>query len=159
MNPSARSFRAGQPADQPGVLFWNIGDFTVSRKGRAVSPRTKLPFRHAKRGEDGIPFIRYLVERIGDDPQRRERVYTFIHDWEHIIDGSYEPPSVKRVAEFSRLPLSTEYQRLEEYRNVFPTEEDPTRLVNEIWDGIEEQQPANGMPMLWDRVLVVPSKE
>ena len=85
-------------------------------------------------------------------------MYTFIHDWEHVIDGSYELPSVKRVAEFSRLPLSTEYQRLEEYRNVFPTEEDPTRLVNEIWDGIEEQQPANGLPMLWDRVLVVPSE-
>jgi hypothetical protein len=124
-----------------------------------VSPRTKLPFRHAHRGEDGIQFIRYLVDRIGDDPQRRERVYTFIHDWEHIIDGSYAPPSVKRVAEFSRLPLSTTYQRLEEFRKVFPTEEDPTRLVNEIWDGIGAQQLENGDFMLWDRVLVVPTEE
>jgi len=37
-----------------------------------------------------------------------------------------------------------EYQRLDEFRTVFPTEQDPTRLVNEIWDGIGEQQPANG---------------
>ena len=123
-----------------------------------MSPRTKLPFRHANRDEGGIQFIEYLVERIGDDPQRRERVYTFIHDWEHIIDGSDEPPSVKRVAEFSRLPLSTAYQRLDEFRTVFPTEEDPTRLVNEIWDGIGEQQGASGELMLWDRVLVVPAE-
>ena len=123
-----------------------------------MSPRTKLPFRHANHGEDGIQFIRYLVERIDNDPQRRERVYTFIHDWEHIIDGSHEPPSVKRVAEFSKLPLSTEYQRLEEFRKVFPTEEDPTRLINEIWDGIGEQQPTNGDFMIWDRVLVVPTE-
>jgi hypothetical protein len=122
-----------------------------------VSPRTALPFRHAKRGEDGVHFNEYLIERI-NDPQRRERVATFIDDWEHIIDGSYETPSVKRVAEFSRLPLSTEYQRLEEFRKVFPTEDDPTRLVNEIWNGIGEQQPPNGASMRWDRVLVVPAE-
>ncbi len=124
-----------------------------------MSPHTRLPFRHAKHGESGIQFVQYLIDRIGNDPQQRERVYTFIHDWEHIIDGSHEPPSIKRVSEFSRLALSTEYQRLEEFRTVFPTEQDPTRLVSEIWDGIGEQQPANGDFMLWDRVLVVPRED
>lgn len=56
-----------------------------------MSPRSRLPFRHARRGEDGVEFIRYLVERIGDDPQRRERLYTFIHDWEHITTGARNP--------------------------------------------------------------------
>lgn len=123
-----------------------------------MSPRAKLPFRHAHRDEAGISFYEYLVARIGSDPRRRERIYTFIHDWEHIIDGSHKLPSVKRVAEFSGLPLSTEYQRLEEFRELFPTEEDPTRLVDEIWNGIGEQQPSNGDWMLWDRVLVVPTE-
>jgi len=54
------------------------------------------------------------------------------------------PLSRLGVSEFSRRPLSMEYQRLDEFRTVFPTEQDPTRLVNEIWDGIGEQQPANG---------------
>lgn len=66
---------------------------------------------------------------------------------------------MKRVAEFSRLPLSTAYQRLDEFRKVFPTEHDPARLVDEIWNGIGEQQAANGDFMLWDRVLVVPTEE
>ena len=64
---------------------------------------------------------------------------------------------MKRVAEFSGLPLSTEYQRLDEFRKVSPSEPDPTRLVNEVWDGLGEQQPPNGEPMMWDRVLVVPT--
>jgi hypothetical protein len=138
------------------VLFWDSGKILIEEK--KVTPRSKLPFRHATRDESGIPFFEYLKDRIGD-PQRRERVYTFIHDWEHVTDGSTEPPSVKRVAEFSRLPLSTTYQRLEEFREVFPSEQDPSRLVDEVWEGIGAQQPSNGDPMLWDRVLLVPRGE
>jgi hypothetical protein len=124
-----------------------------------MAPRRRLPFRHAARGEDGVPFVEYLIARIGNNPRRRERVYTFIHDWEHIIDGSYDPPTVKRVSEFSKRPLATEYERLEEFQTVFPSEQDPTRLIDEIWNGIGEQQPANGDPMLWDRVLLVPTDD
>jgi hypothetical protein len=121
-------------------------------------PRTKLPFHHAARGESGIPFIQYLIARIGSDPQRRERVYAFIDGWDDIIDGSNEPPSVKRYAEYSRLPLSTSYERLEEFREVFPTEADPTRLVDEIWEGLGQQQPLSGEPVKWNRILVVPTQ-
>jgi hypothetical protein len=83
-------------------------------------------------------------------------MWTFIHEWEHLADGSYEPPSVKRYAERWNVPLSRAYARLNEFRDLFPTEDSPTRLVDEVWRGIGEQQDAVGNPMLWDRVLVLP---
>jgi hypothetical protein len=118
-------------------------------------PLNRLPFRHARRGEDGVPFIDYLDRRIGHDSLKRERMWSFIHEWEHIIDGSYEPPTVKRYAERWNIPLSRAYARLNEFRELFPTEDTPTRLVDEIWNGLGEQQDTSGSPMLWDRVLVV----
>jgi hypothetical protein len=120
-----------------------------------VPPPSKLPFRHARRGEKGIPFVDYLDRRIGHDSRKRERMWTFVHEWEHIIDGSYQRPTVKLYAERWNIPLARAYARLAEFREIFPTEETPTRLVDEIWQGVGEQQDALGTPMIWDRVLVV----
>jgi hypothetical protein len=124
-----------------------------------MAPLNKLPFRHARRGERGTPFVDYLHSRIGHDSLKRERMLTFIHDWENIIDGSYEPPTVKRYAERWDIPLARAYARLNEFRELFPTEQTPTRLVEEIWNGVGEQQDPGGDFMVWERVAVISTEE
>jgi hypothetical protein len=66
-------------------------------------------------------------------------------------------PTAWRSAIASRVSISTAYDLLEEFRRLFPTETDPGRLIQEIWDGVAAQQSANGMFMQVNRVLVIPT--
>jgi hypothetical protein len=47
------------------------------------------------------------------------------------------------------------YGLLEEFRDLFPTEGDPGRVVQEIWNGVEAQHDSVGTFVDMDRVQVI----
>ena len=114
-----------------------------------------LPFRYARRGETGTPFIEYLDQRVGRDRRARGRQLAFIHEWDYLTDEIQRPPTAKDYAERWNAPLSTVYGLLEEFRELFPTEADPGRVVQEIWNGVEAQQDGVGTFVDMDRVHVI----
>jgi hypothetical protein len=86
------------------------------------------------------------------------RQLALVHEWDHLTDDLQRPPTVKEYAERWNMSLSTAYALLEEFRELFPTEETPERIVRELWDGVAAQQQPNGMMVEWDRVQVVPTE-
>jgi hypothetical protein len=114
-----------------------------------------LPFRHALRGEDGVPFLDYLDRRVGRDRRRRARQLALLHEWDHLTDDLRRPPRVSEYAARWNVPLSSAYALLDEFRDVFPTEQTPERIVRELWDGLAAQQAGNGTFVEWGRVRVV----
>ena len=120
------------------------------------SPTPPLPFKHARRGESGIPFIEYLDARAGHDRRTRSRQLAFLHEWEYLADRLGHSPAPKEYAERWNMPVSTAYDLLAEFRQLFPTERDPARLIDEIWNGVHAQQGSHGGFLDLDRVLVVP---
>ncbi len=116
-----------------------------------------LPFRHARRGESGTPFFEYVESRMGSDRRARIRMLAFVDEWEVLADEIQRTPTAKEFSVRWNVPLSTVYDLLEEFRRLFPTETDPGRLIQEIWDGVAAQQSVNGMFMQVNRVLVIPT--
>ena len=116
-----------------------------------------LPFRHARRRESGTPFSEYVESRMGSDRRARIRMLAFVDEWEVLADEIQRTPTAKEFSVRWNVALSTAYDLLEEFRRLFPTETDPGRLIQEIWDGVAAQQSANGMFMQVNRVLVIPT--
>lgn len=114
-----------------------------------------LPFRHAHRGESGTPFIEYLDARLAHDRRARARQLAFLHEWDYLTDEIERRPTPRDYALRWNTPLSTVYGLLDEFRQFFPTESDPSRLAQEIWRGVEAQQDSAGTPVDMDRVQVI----
>lgn len=81
----------------------------------------------------------------------------FVDEWEVLADEIQRTPTAKEFSARWNVPLSTAYDLLEEFRKLFPTETDPGRVIQEIWDGVAAQQGANGTFMQVNRVLVIPT--
>jgi hypothetical protein len=122
-------------------------------------PKPQLPFRHARRGEQGVPFIEYLDTRTGHDRRTLTRQLAFLHEWEYLADDLGRAPSTKEYADRWHMPGSTAYGLLSEFRRLFPTERDPNRVIKEIWDGVGAQQNVHGGFLDLNRVKVVPLPE
>jgi hypothetical protein len=120
-----------------------------------MAERLQLPFRPARRGEPGVAFIEYLDKRVGHDRRARGRQLAFIHEWDYLIDGASEAPTAKRYAERWNTPLSTVYLLLAEFRQLFPSETDPTRVCESLWAAVAVQQDSIGSFVDMDRVRVV----
>ncbi|MGA8744581.1 MAG: hypothetical protein WB507_01800 [Solirubrobacterales bacterium] len=88
----------------------------------------------ATEGETGEPFVKWLHRVAGRD--RAKRLVVFLQQWDHQADELGRAPTVREYAEEWRESESGTYRLLGELREVFPTEHDPSRIMNLLWDGI-----------------------
>jgi len=116
-----------------------------------------LPIRHAVRSDDGMPFIDYLNRLAGERGVLRQRQLAFINEWDCLADELGRRPTPADYAERWKMPRSTVYSMLAEFRHLFPGQIDPTDLCREIWEGLSAQRPAAPFGMVdWEQVRVVP---
>lgn len=99
---------------------------------------SSLPIELALPGEPGQPFTDVLDRLCGGDRRRRERIMVLIQQWDHLADDLGRPPSVEEYAARWGVPVSSAYRLFAEFRDTFPTELDPGRLVGLLWDGLSE---------------------
>lgn len=84
--------------------------------------------------EPGEPFVKWLHRVAGRD--RAKRLVVFLQQWDHQADELGRAPTVKEYAEEWGESESGTYRLLEELREVFPTERDPSRIMSLLWDGL-----------------------
>lgn len=97
---------------------------------------TPSPFRPALPREDGQAFVDYLDARCGGDRRLRERLLVFLQQWDHLTDDKAREPTVEEYAVRWRVSVPSTYRILDEFRDVFPTEATPQRVLAALWDGM-----------------------
>jgi hypothetical protein len=103
----------------------------------------------ARDDEFGEPFVKWLHRVAGRD--RAKRLVIFLQQWDHQADELGRGPTVKEYsADWSESETGT-YRLFEEFREVFPTERDPARVMGMLWDGM----PRNGELMALLDIRVV----
>jgi hypothetical protein len=98
------------------------------------SMRVRLP----NQGEVGEPFVKWLHSAAGRD--RAKRLIVFLQQWDHQADELGRAPTAREYAQEWHESESGSYRLLEELREVFPTEQDPSRIMDLLWNGL----PRNG---------------
>jgi hypothetical protein len=101
----------------------------------ATNRGQRLPFRHAQAGDAGIAFIDYVDHLAGNNRLLRQRQLAFLHEWDVLVDELGRVPTAAEYAERWRTPRSTVYSLLDEFRQLFDGQNDPTWICKEIWDG------------------------
>ncbi len=122
-----------------------------------MSRYPRLPIRYAVALGEGVPFIDYLSRLAEGRGGLRQRQLAFINEWDCLVDDLGRRPTAADYAERWKMPRSTVYALLAEFRRLFPGQTDPTELCREIWDGLEAQQHEAPFGIVdWERVRVVP---
>lgn len=105
----------------------------------------------ARDQDGGEPFVKWLHRVAGRD--RAKRLAIFLQQWDHQADGLGRAPTVKEYAAEWNESETGAYRLFEEFRDVFPSEEDPSRIMEMLWNGV----PRNGelMALLDVRVAEV----
>jgi hypothetical protein len=120
--------------------------------------RRNLPFEHAQQGAPGQAFIEYMDELVCHDRQARQRQMALIHEWDYLTDHCGHRITADEYAEYWKIPRSTVYALLREFRALFPEQDDPTAICEEIWAGVQAQQGEDAMFFVdVERVRVIPS--
>jgi hypothetical protein len=111
------------------------------------------PFPLTPAGPDdaGEPFRDWLTRRLGANRRKAERLLAFIQQWDHL-DGA-EPRSIRAYAERWNASEATVYRLMDEFRGVFPGEDDPDRLLEALHDGAKQYAARTG---LWAALVDVP---
>jgi hypothetical protein len=127
------------------------------RQEAFVSRYPQLPVRHAVRSDDGVSFIDYLNRLADERGVLRQRQLAFINEWDCLVDDLGRRPTPADYAERWKMPRSTVYSLLAEFRQLFPGQTDPTDLCREIWEGVAAQQHEAPFGIVdWEQVRVVP---
>lgn len=98
---------------------------------------------------DGEPFLKWLHRIAGRD--KAKRLAIFLQQWDHQADELGRAPTVKEYAAEWNESETGVYRLLEEFREVFPSEEDPSRIMELLWGGM----PRNGELMALLDVRIV----
>lgn len=102
-----------------------------------VSPPPQLPLRLASERDVGArPFREHLLDRTGGDRRLADRLRVFIEQWDVSSDELGRSPSTAEYAERWGMPQPTAYRQAEEFRRIFPSEDDPRRLLQVLWSGV-----------------------
>lgn len=88
----------------------------------------------------GKPFVDLVYDRAarGRKPRAARdvatRVTAFIQGWSWATDHLGHEPSVPEFAEAFKEHVPNAYRDLELFKELFPTESNPTRIVDALWD-------------------------
>ena len=107
-----------------------------------MTPMTEaapLPIRLARPGEAGVEFIKWLNDRARGNAALRQRLVAFIEEWDHLRDDirqhKVREPTLEEYAKEWRVPVSSAYRRLQEFRAVVGMRY-PGPLCDLLWDGM-----------------------
>jgi len=81
---------------------------------------------------EGLPLIDYVQGRVGRRPA--QRVLAFLQEWDTLADELGRDPTLEEYAERWRLPRATAYSDQRLFREAFPGEQNPRRLLNQLWE-------------------------
>jgi hypothetical protein len=98
-------------------------------------PGLRLPFP----GERGATFEDILDARSGDNKSLRRDVTSYLLEWASIRDRLARDPMLQEYAELWGTGQTIAEERNEQFRNVFPSEKDPGRLLSLLWSGQQQQ--------------------
>lgn len=103
-----------------------------------------VPIRKPSRRERGKPFADFLATRlsdIGKDPREARRhaaqVAALVHEWAKLCDDLGREPTIVEYAVTYSIPEATARRDIALFREVFPSEATPTRVVKVLWDASE----------------------
>jgi hypothetical protein len=82
-----------------------------------------------------MTFYEYLQDRARDRRQF-ERMGAYLHEWDFLSDSLGRAPSAIDYSQKWQVSLATAYRLAAEFRELFPTEETPERLLRLLWDGV-----------------------
>jgi hypothetical protein len=91
-------------------------------------PTEVRPLKHP----EGVPLVDYVQGRVGRRPA--QRVLAFLQEWDTLADELGRDPSLEEYAERWRLPRATAYSDQRLFREAFPGEQNPRRLLNQLWE-------------------------
>lgn len=86
-----------------------------------------------------MPFRDWLARRTRGDRRATERLLAFIQQWDHLRDEAPDAVNPAAYAARWRVSPATAYRLVEEFRTVFPSEADPARLLDLLWEGLSER--------------------
>jgi hypothetical protein len=99
----------------------------------------RLPIRLPRSGEHGIEFIHWLDRRVNGNRLRRERLVSFIQQWDHARDEVREREgrelTVELYAEYWNVSESSAFRILSEFRNATGIDY-PGQLCDLLWDAM-----------------------
>lgn len=107
-----------------------------------------LPFEAAAGRARGSEFVDYLYDRclrLTDTPTQARalarRLWSFLQEYDRLRDellqaNELREPTVEEYATRWRMPIRTANHAFMEFAAVFPTEQDPGRISEELWKGI-----------------------
>ena len=103
-------------------------------------PKDDIPLRLADPNDPGaMPFYELLRDRCQGDRLKAERLTAFLHQWDYLADELGHSPTPPEYSPKWSVPRPSAYRLAEEFREVFPTEQDPARLLRLLWDGMTAQ--------------------
>jgi hypothetical protein len=110
----------------------------------AVAPKH---FRAVGRDEDGEEFVDFLYRRaqaVTDTSRQaralRDRLWIFVQQYDHLRDDLQpERVTVERYAERWDEPERSAFRAFAEFASVFPGDNAPEDVCEELWNGIGRQ--------------------
>jgi hypothetical protein len=110
-----------------------------------------LPIRLPGENETGIEFLDWLDQRVAGNRLARQRLVAFIEEWDlvrdEVRDKENREPTVSDYAQRWRMPESSAYRFLEEYRRIFRTPY-PGDLCDLLWGGMPKWTGSGPIEML-----------
>jgi hypothetical protein len=133
----AQNHIAGQLEEQLTAYnrYFGLKEPSVLPRGDDYPPRIRL----ALDSEPGRPFDELVLERAGSPAAARE-VFAYIQEWDRLSDELQRSPTPSEYAERWRVSGDTMRQRDAAFRQVFPTETTPERIMRLLWS----QLPSDG---------------
>jgi hypothetical protein len=95
-----------------------------------------LPLRLAGAEEGGRPFLDVLYEAAGNRPNGA-RLAALIQEWGLLADELGRDPTADEYADRFKFSKPTAHRDLRIFREAFPTEQTPRRILALLWDGVE----------------------
>jgi hypothetical protein len=88
--------------------------------------------RPAGVGEAGRPLVDFVHDRVGS--RRAQRALAFMQGWGVVADELGREPTVEEYARRFQVPIATAFRDQATFREAFPEETTPDRLLGLLWD-------------------------
>ncbi len=110
-------------------LFFGAKEAAQGQLGEAP-PGLRLPLP----GDTGTPFDEIVLRRANGDNSQAREVLAFIQEWGVLSDERNEDPALSSYAERWGVDLATAKLRNERFRDLFPSETSPRRVLAMLWE-------------------------
>lgn len=132
-HPLSDQTKAETELEADGLSAYNL--FFGAKEAPRVQPgETPTGLRLPLPGDTGIPFDEIVLKRANGDHSQAREVLAFIQEWGVLSDERNEEPALSAYAERWSVDLATAKLRSEQFRDLFPSETSPRRVLAMLWE-------------------------